>query len=59
MTATVLSSHRITTAFGVNGGKPGKPGENSVQRADGSIENLQGNDSAEMKPGDIFVMHTP
>ncbi len=59
MTATVLSSHRITAAFGVNGAKPGSPGENLVRRADGGLAKLQGNDSAEMRPGDVFVMHTP
>ena len=59
MIATVLSSHRETRPFGVNGGTAGKAGENSVIRADGSIEPLAGNDSREMDVGDIFVLKTP
>ena len=59
MTATVLSSHRDTRPFGVNGGGEGKAGENSVIRADGSTERLAGNDSREMDVGDVFVLKTP
>ena len=59
MTATVLTSHRETRPFGVNGGDPGKAGENSVIRADGSTEKLAGNDSREMDVGDVFVLKTP
>jgi 5-oxoprolinase (ATP-hydrolysing) len=59
MTTTVLTSHRITQPFGVNGGEPGAPGRNAVERADGTVDDLQGNDETEMAPGDIFVMETP
>ena len=59
MTTTVLTSHRITRAFGVDGGEPGSPGRNAVERADGRVEELQGNDETEMQPGDVFVMETP
>jgi len=59
MTVTVLSSHRETAPFGVAGGAPGKSGVNAVHRADGSVERLRGNDSAQMYPGDVFVMETP
>jgi 5-oxoprolinase (ATP-hydrolysing) len=59
MTATVLSSHRHTDPFGLKGGKAGKRGENLVERADGSIDKLRGNDETEMKPGDVFVLKTP
>jgi 5-oxoprolinase (ATP-hydrolysing) len=59
MTATVLSSHRNTQPFGVNGGLPGEAGQNFVERADGAIVPLQGNDEAHMNPGDVFVMLTP
>ena len=59
MTATVLSSHRETRPFGVNGGGAGEAGENSVIRADGSTEGLVGNDSREMAVGDVFVLKTP
>ena len=59
MTATVLTSHRETRPFGVNGGGAGKAGENSVIRADGSTERLAANDSREMEAGDVFVLQTP
>ena len=59
MTVTVLSSHRETGAFGANGGGSGQPGRNAVVRADGSIENLAGNDEVQMHANDIFVMETP
>ena len=59
MTATVLSSHRETRPFGVNGGAAGETGENSVIRAGGTIESLAGNDLREMAVGDVFVLKTP
>ncbi len=59
MTTTVLTSHRITKPYGVDGGAPGAPGRNAVERADGRTEELDGNDETEMKPGDVFVMETP
>lgn len=59
MTVTVLSSHRRTAPFGVNGGEDGTAGENWVERADGRSDVLSGNDRTEMAPGDVFVMRTP
>lgn len=59
MTVTVLSSHRQTRAFGVNGGMAGASGENQVRRKNGAIEDLHGNDQRDMGPGDVFVMKTP
>ena len=59
MTTTVLTSHRITRPFGVNGGEDGAAGRNAVERADGRIEELAGNDETEMAPGDTFIMETP
>ena len=59
MTVTTLSSHRIVSPQGANGGSPGATGENSVQRANGAIEMLEGNDQTELEPGDTFTMKTP
>ncbi len=59
ITVTTLSSHRITQAFGGNGGQPGKIGKNSVYRVDGTIEKLKGNDIIQINAGDIFQMKTP
>ena len=41
------------------GGQPGQLGVNSVERADGRIETLGHIGSAEMQPGDVFVIETP
>ena len=59
MTVTVLSSHRKTAPFGASGGQAGRPGENSVLRNNGTIENLAGNDETQVKTNDVFVMKTP
>ena len=59
MTVTTLSSHRIVPPQGAEDGAPGATGENSVRRADGAIELLQGNDEVNMASGDIFIMKTP
>ncbi|WP_457650417.1 hydantoinase B/oxoprolinase family protein [Profundibacter sp.] len=59
MTVTVLSSHRIIPPHGIAGGEAGKTGENEVQRANGQLEKLRGNDSTQMQPGDTFIMRTP
>lgn len=59
MTATVLSSHRETAPHGAAGGQPGEIGENSVIRADGTVEPLKGNDVAQMGVGDVFVLKSP
>ena len=59
MTASILSNGRGRGAFGMAGGGEGATGINRVVRADGTQEELQHIGSAEMKPGDIFEIHTP
>jgi len=59
MTATILSSHRETEPYGLQGGLPGKCGENSIVLKDGSTRKLKGNDEVEMGVGDVFVIKTP
>ncbi len=59
MTVTTLSSHRVVPPQGAHDGASGATGENSVQRANGEIEILAGNDQAELEPGDTFIMKTP
>ena len=41
------------------GGGDALPGENWVERGDGSHEDLSATDSADMQPGDSFVILTP
>ncbi len=59
MTVTTLCSHRLTEPYGLAGGQAGERGRDTVERADGSIEELAGSDETLMQPGDVFVMHTP
>ena len=59
MTASILSNGRKVPAFGMAGGQPGALGINRVERADGRRETLAHIGSAEMQPGDVFVVETP
>ncbi|MCC7285442.1 MAG: hydantoinase B/oxoprolinase family protein, partial [Burkholderiaceae bacterium] len=59
MTASILSNGRRVPAFGLAGGAPGAPGINRIERADGRVQVLQHIGSAQMAPGDVFVIETP
>ena len=59
MTATILSSHRSVPPFGLEGGRPGSCGRNSVRRCDGTTDELAGNDETVMNAGDVLIMETP
>jgi 5-oxoprolinase (ATP-hydrolysing) len=59
MTASILSNGRRHGAFGLAGGEPGAVGINRIERADGRVEHLDHIGSAEMGPGDVFVIETP
>jgi len=59
MTAVIVSSRRNVAPFGLQGGTDGAPGLQWVERADGTRQTLTGTDSAELKPGDVFVIETP
>jgi 5-oxoprolinase (ATP-hydrolysing) len=59
MTASILSNGRKVPAFGGAGGQPGTLGINRVERNDGRVEALGHIGSAEMQPGDVFVIETP
>ena len=59
MTASILSNGRKVPSFGMAGGAPGQVGVNRVVRGDGRVEALDHIGSAEMKPGDVFEIHTP
>lgn len=59
MTATILSSNRITAPYGLHGGGPGKPGRNLLVRGDGSEVMLRGNDEVAVARGDLIVIKTP
>ncbi len=59
MTAAILSNRRRVPPYGLNGGDAGAPGHNTVERANGATETLPATGSAEMAPGDVFVIETP
>jgi 5-oxoprolinase (ATP-hydrolysing) len=59
MTVSTLSQHRRVPTYGMAGGAPGALGRNVVHRADGTIVELAGCDSAELDLGDILEIQTP
>ncbi len=59
MTATILSGHRATDPYGLEGGEAGARGRNTVERAGGGTVELAHADQAEMETGDVFVIETP
>ena len=59
MELTVLSQHRIVAPYGMAGGEPGRCGRNWVERADGVVHEMSGQDHCPVEPGDVFVLQTP
>ena len=59
MTAAILSNHRRVPPFGLDGGAPGAPGRNAVERADGRVETLAHAATTTVEAGDAIVIETP
>jgi 5-oxoprolinase (ATP-hydrolysing) len=59
MQAALVSNHRKVPPFGLAGGSPGRCGDQWVERADGSREQLEGRCRAELAEGDLFAVQTP
>jgi 5-oxoprolinase (ATP-hydrolysing) len=59
MTVTLLTSHRHTDPYGLEGGEAGARGRNYVIRESGQIHELKGNDEIEVDTNDIVVLETP
>jgi 5-oxoprolinase (ATP-hydrolysing) len=59
MRANVLANRRRVPPRGIAGGADAQPGRNWVERTDGTVEMLTATASAEMQPGDRFVIETP
>ncbi|MFD4529885.1 hydantoinase B/oxoprolinase family protein [Streptomyces sp. NPDC058470] len=59
MTVSTLSQHRRVPPYGMAGGKPGALGANRVERADGTVTELGGSDTADVGPDDVLVIETP
>jgi 5-oxoprolinase (ATP-hydrolysing) len=59
MRANVLANRRKVAPRGLEGGADGAVGMNRIERASGKVETLAATASAEMAPGDVFVIETP
>ena len=59
MRANILANRRRVPPRGIMGGGDAAPGRNWVERTDGSVETLSATASADMQPGDRFVIETP
>jgi 5-oxoprolinase (ATP-hydrolysing) len=59
MTVTTLTGHRRVPAFGMAGGQPGALGRHWIEHPDGTVTPMQGCDSVQVRPGDVFVIETP
>ena len=59
MQAQILANRRKVAPRGICGGGDAAAGRNWVERADGSVEMLGATGSAQMQPGDAFVIETP
>ena len=59
MTAAILANRRRVPPFGLAGGGPAACGAAHIERADGTIQSLASAESAELGPGDAFVIDTP
>jgi 5-oxoprolinase (ATP-hydrolysing) len=60
LTLSLLSQRRGPhPPYGAAGGKPGALGQNSLQRADGSVIGLAGIAQVNVAPGDVLTIETP
>ena len=59
MTVSTLSGHRRVAPYGLAGGSPGALGRNRIERADGTVTEMAGCDSVDVRPGDVLVIETP
>ncbi|NOS90537.1 MAG: 5-oxoprolinase, partial [Cyclobacteriaceae bacterium] len=59
MDINILSQHRDEMPYGMNGGSPGRCGEQFHLAAKGKKRKLKGMDSLSVQPGDRILLHTP
>ncbi len=59
MTITVLTQHRTTAPYGLQGGEPGKSGKQWVIKANGTELILKNADQVELDSGDQLIIETP
>jgi 5-oxoprolinase (ATP-hydrolysing) len=56
---SILSQHRVSAPYGMNGGGEGAVGRQVIVAADGSSRVLEGIDGCEVKTGDRVILETP
>ncbi|HEX4800801.1 MAG TPA: hydantoinase B/oxoprolinase family protein, partial [Sphingomicrobium sp.] len=59
MRANILANRRRVPPRGILGGADAAPGRNWVERTDGTVQMLTATASADVQPGDRFVIETP
>ncbi|MGW8161872.1 MAG: hydantoinase B/oxoprolinase family protein, partial [Desulfobulbales bacterium] len=59
LNVTILSERRVFQPYGLNGGQPGKRGQNLFITADGRVINLGGKNEISAQPGDRIQIFTP
>lgn len=59
MSVNIVSGHRKTAPYGMAGGESGQCGRNAIERADGSLSELEGVASITAQPGDALIIETP
>lgn len=56
---SIQSERRSFSPYGLNGGKPGKKGENIIRKITGKEEILPGRTTVTFEKGDILIIKTP
>ena len=56
---SLLTQHRTVAPYGLEGGKEGQPGRQTLIRKDGKEERLASIDGTEVREGDRLVIETP
>ncbi len=59
MSAAILSNHRRVAPFGLAGGQNAMIGLNTVERFNGTVEDLDGIVTVEVQEKDVLVIKTP
>jgi 5-oxoprolinase (ATP-hydrolysing) len=59
MEAVIVASRRTVAPHGMAGGSAGAPGRQWVERVDGTVQPLKGQDKASLAPGDVLALETP
>ncbi len=59
MEAVIVASRRTVPPHGMEGGAPGAPGRQWVERLDGSVHAMKGQDRAALAAGEVLALETP